>query len=120
MVPHAVVEDSTQDAFPETKVAFHVSETLVLFKKVPQSGTLLVESDAVVNDMRERIVEAWGRMGDRFPDHLARNLLIAAGAGAAMRRKGDNAARMDIALGPPWPLFGFAVTCPGIFGPIVT
>lgn len=108
MVPHAVVDDARRDAFPETDNPDESLAALSAFATVPRTGEFLVESDILADDMRSRLLAAWGRMGDRFPDHLARNLLIAAGAGAAMRRKGDNAARMDIALGAPWPVFGCA------------
>lgn len=108
MIPHALVDDAQRDAFPETDDPALTESALAALSAVPHSGSFLTESDAVADDLRSRLVSAWNRIGDRFPDHLARNLLIAAGAGAAMRRKGDNAARMDIALGPPWPDFGCA------------
>ena len=108
MVPYAVVDDVRRESFPETDDPALAAATLAAFATVPHSGEFLIESDMVVDDLRLRLVAAWNRNGDHFPDHLARNLLIAAGAGAAMRRKGDNAARMDIALGPPWPIFGCA------------
>lgn len=108
MVPHAVVDDSLRDAFPETDDPAESLAALEAFLSVPRTGEFLQESDALADDMRSRLLNAWGRVGDRFPDHLARNLLIAVGAGAAMRRKGDNAVRMDIALGAPWPAFGCA------------
>jgi Fe-S-cluster-containing hydrogenase component 2 len=108
MVPYAVVDDTQREAFPETESLAESLAALSVFAAVPRIGEFLVESDAIVDDMRSRLLAAWNRIGDRFPDHLARNLLIASGAGAAMRRKGDNAARMDIALGAPWPAFGCA------------
>lgn len=108
MIPHAVVDGAQRDAFPETDDPELAEASMSALAAVPRSGELLAESDAVADELRSRLVSAWTRVGDRFPDHLARNLLIAAGAGAAMRRKGDNAARMDIALGPPWPAFGCA------------
>ncbi|KAG0186902.1 hypothetical protein DFQ28_007173 [Apophysomyces sp. BC1034] len=108
MMPHAVVDDTTRGAFPETSDVAYSDAALVALSAVPRTGVFLVESDAVVDDLRTKLLAAWGRMGDRFPDHLARNLLIAAGCGAAMRRKGDVFARMDIVLGAPWPDFGCA------------
>lgn len=106
MGPYAVVDDAQRDAFPETADAAAAAATLVTFRTIPRTGDLLMESDAIVDDLHSRLLAAWNRIGDRFPDHLARNLLIACGAGAAMRRKGDVAARMDIVLGAPWPSFG--------------
>lgn len=108
MVPYAVVDDIEKDAFIETTNPALTASSLAALAAATRTGDLLVESGALVDDLRSRLVTAWIRIGDRFPDHLARNLLIAAGAGAAMRRKGDNAARMDIALGPPWPTLGCA------------
>jgi Fe-S-cluster-containing hydrogenase component 2 len=108
MVPYAVIDDTQREAFPETESLDEALAAISVFADVPKTGEFLVESDAIVDDLRSRLLAAWGRTGDRFPDHLARNLLIASGAGAAMRRKGDNAARMDIALGAPWPTFGCA------------
>ena len=108
MAPYAVVDDTPQDAFPETNVPTESAFAIEAFLNIRRTGEFLTESDAIADEMRSRLLAAWPRVGDRFPDHLARNLLIAVGAGAAMRRKGDNAARMDIALGAPWPLFGCA------------
>lgn len=108
MVPYAVIDDVQREAFPETESLVETQSTISVFDGVSKSGEFLIESDLIVDDLRARLLVAWRRTGDRFPDHLARNLLIASGAGAAMRRKGDNAARMDIALGAPWPAFGCA------------
>lgn len=108
MAPHAVIEDTQVEAFPETQSLAETLATISVFNGVSKTGEFLVETDAIVDELSTRLSFAWRRVGDRFPDHLARNLLIAVGAGAAMRRKGDNAARMDIALGPPWPAFGCA------------
>lgn len=108
MIPHAVVDDTKREAFPETENLAESQATVSVFNGLTKTGGILEETDAIVDDLQKRLLTAWGRIGDRFPDHLARNLLIAAGAGAAMRRRGDNAVRMDIALGAPWPNFGCA------------
>lgn len=108
MRPHAVVDDSSVEPLLETEDVSEALATLTAFETIQKKGELLTESEALVDEMRAQLVAAWARIGDRFPDHLARNLLIASGAGAAMRRKGDNAARMDIVLGPPWPNYGCA------------
>jgi Fe-S-cluster-containing hydrogenase component 2 len=108
MAPHAVIEDTQVEVFPETESLAEALATISVFNGVSKTGEFLVETDVIVDELSTRLNFAWRSVGDRFPDHLARNLLIAAGAGAAMRRKGDNAARMDIALGPPWPAFGCA------------
>ena len=108
MIPHAVIDDTARPAFPETDDNAVADVALAAVTSVPRSGEFLTESDSVADDLRSRMLAAWYRNGDRFPDLLARNLLIAAGCGAAMRRKGDVFARMDIVLGSPWPEFGCA------------
>lgn len=108
MIPHAVIDDTPRPAFPETYDDAIADAAAGAVSTVPRSGEFLTESDAVADDLRARMLAAWNRNGDRFPDILSRNLLIAAGCGAAMRRKGDVFARMDIVLGLPWPEFGCA------------
>lgn len=103
LVPTAVVNDAPNAAFVET--ADHpeaqMLATRAIFEGVARDGVLLEESDAVVDEMRFRLVKEWKRLGDRFPTTLARNLLLAVGVGATMRRRGDVAVRMDLLLGPP-------------------
>ncbi len=108
MIPYAVIDDTASPAFPETDDEGTADIALAAVSSVPRSGEFLTESDVVADELRSRMLAAWNRNGDRFPDLLARNLLIAAGCGAAMRRKGDVSARMDIVLGSPWPEFGCA------------
>ncbi len=108
MIPYAVIDDTARSVFPETDDDASADAALAAVSWVPRSGEFLTESDIVVDDLRSRMLAAWDQNGDRFPDLLARNLLIAAGCGAAMRRRGDVFARMDIVLGPPWPEFGCA------------
>lgn len=108
MVPYAVIDDTARPAFPETYDDAVADTAVRAVSEIPRRGEFLTESDTVADDLRSRMLTAWSRNGDRFPDILARNLLIAAGCGAAMRRKGDVFARMDIVLGSPWPDFGCA------------
>ena len=108
MVPYAVIDDTARPAFPDTRDDALADAALAALYSTTRSGEFLSESDLVADDMRSRMLAAWNRIGDRFPDILARNLLIAVGCGAAMRRKGDVFARMDIVLGAPWPEFGCA------------
>ncbi len=108
MIPHAVIDDTPRPAFLETYDDAIADAAARAVSAVPRSGEFLIESDTVADELRSRMIAAWSRNGDRFPDILARNLLIATGCGAAMRRKGDVSARMDIILGLPWPEFGFA------------
>ena len=108
MMPHAVVIDEQSNAFLETSNPVEFMATFAAFQATKRTGEFLEESDDLVDEMQGKLLSARTRVGDRFSDHLARNLLLAAGAGAAMRRKGDNAVRMDIALGHPWPIYGCA------------
>jgi hypothetical protein len=108
MIPHAVIDDAARLAFPETDDGTDADAALAAVSLAPRSGEFLSESDNILDELRTKMLDAWSRVGDRFPVHLARNLLIAAGCGAAMRRKGDVFARMDIVLGQPWPDFGCA------------
>lgn len=108
MIPHAEVDDSPREAFPETAEYSAAAHTAAAFSSVARTGDFLSESDIVADELQSRLQLAWNRTGDKFPDHLARNLLIAAGVGAAMRRKGDVFSRMDIVLGGPWPAYGCA------------
>lgn len=108
MVPYAVVDDTARPAFPDADDEQRADDALAAMCSISRSGVFFAESDVVADALRSRMLAAWNRIGDRFPDILARNLLIAVGCGAAMRRKGDVFARMDIALGSPWPEFGCA------------
>jgi NAD-dependent dihydropyrimidine dehydrogenase PreA subunit len=78
-----------------------VEATAELFEKVPELGVYLTESDELLRKFREHFEEVSKNQSAQFPNHLARNLLIAAGIGAAMRRRGDTNIRMDLVLGPP-------------------
>lgn len=79
---------------------------IMLFTKASKSGTVLNESDSNINEVFLRLYNTWKRVGDRFPNVLARNLLIGAGLGSALGRKGNNHMRMDILLGPPGVNYG--------------
>jgi hypothetical protein len=78
-----------------------VEATAKLFEKVPEHGVYLTENDELLRRFREHFEEVSKDQSAQFPNHLARNLLIAAGIGAAMRRRGDTNIRMDLVLGPP-------------------
>ena len=106
----AQVNDAPNSAFVETEdvsVKRHTA-TVSLFDDASENGTLLAESDVVVDDAFARLQEAWGRVGDQFPNVLVRNLLIGAGVGAAIGRKGNIHMRMDLILGPPGVIHGVA------------
>lgn len=86
----------TSDA---TDPAFNAS--LEALANANHTGTLVQETDELLARSTQKMDEAFQIMGDRFPIHHVRNLLIALGQGTAMRRKGNNHMRMDLLLGPP-------------------
>ena len=76
------------------------------FDEVEEKGSYQIENDLLLKTFRNEFQEICKRQVAQFPNHLARNLLIALGIGAAMRRRGDNNIRMDLILGPPGINFG--------------
>ena len=106
----AIVENAPNEAFIDVSMPEpgHIIAIRNLFEPIPQEGTQLIESDIVVKEIFTKMAIAWKRMGDRFPNMLARNLLIGAGIGASVGRKGNNHMRMDIILSPPGVEQGFA------------
>lgn len=99
----AIIDDAPNEAFveiaqPDLK---QIDAIRHLFEGLHKEGPQLIESDAIVDEVFSRLGRAWTRVGDRFPNMLARNLLIGAGVGAAVGRKGNNHMRMDIILSPP-------------------
>jgi NAD-dependent dihydropyrimidine dehydrogenase PreA subunit len=108
--PEAVVQDTPNAMFLETADNPEARMLAVrgLFARVEVSGVVLDESGVVVDAAKERVSATWSRLGEKFPNHLVRNLFHAVGIGAAMRRRGDNAVRMDILLGAPGTPFGVA------------
>lgn len=75
--------------------------TIRLFRDVTETGIYRVENDAVLSQFLSHFQEVASDQSAQFPNHLARNLLIACGIGAAMRRRGDTNIRMDMVLGAP-------------------
>lgn len=75
--------------------------TLHALANAERKGSHAIESDELLERSTTKMDEASQVMGDQFPVHHVRNLLLALGQGAAMRRKGNNHMRMDILLGPP-------------------
>lgn len=99
----AVIDDAPNDAFQEitTPDQLKILSDRQSFEGLPSDGSQLIESDAIVDEIFGRLQRAWTRMGDRFPNMLARNLLIGTGLGATAGRKGNNHMRMDLILSPP-------------------
>ena len=72
-----------------------------MFKSIPETGVYLAENDELIIKFRQKFEDVAKNQSAQFPNHLARNLLIQNGIGAAMRRRGDTNIRMDLVLGPP-------------------
>ena len=96
----ARVNDSLGNIFIESSMADQskVAHTRSLFVGIKKDGLSLIESDQLITDIFRRLAIAWRAAGDRFPNLLARNLLIGAGINASVARKGNNHMRMDILL----------------------
>lgn len=75
--------------------------TLQALEEAPSTGVFIEESDALLDRTTKKMELARANIGDRFPVHHTRNLFIAMGQGASMRRKGNNHMRMDLLLGTP-------------------
>jgi hypothetical protein len=104
------VEDAINDAFIESHSATAETNKVLLnrFATLYSSGSLLEESDAILKEFISRSNRAWGLVGDRYPNILARNLLIGSRIGAALGRKGNTHMRMDLVLAPPGVRHGVA------------
>lgn len=98
-----VVEHTGDPAYALTSsasdLAFNAS--VAVLADANHTGTLAQESEELLSRSTQKMDEASQLTGDRFPTHHVRNLLIALGQGASMRRKGNNHMRMDLLLGPP-------------------
>lgn len=80
--------------------------TWTKFTKVSEIGSYQLESDLLLKIFRDKFQNVAKEQTAQFPNHLARNLLIALGVGSAMRRRGDTSIRMDLILGAPGVNFG--------------
>lgn len=76
------------------------------FNEVSEVGFYQLESDLLLKTFRKKFQDIAKEQSTQFPNHLARNLLIALGIGSAMRRRGDTSIRMDLILGAPGVNFG--------------
>ena len=99
----AILNDVPNEAFVEV-ASIDQKKNLAdrqAFENLPFNGPQLMESDALLDEVFNRFQRTWTHVGDRFPNMLARNLLLGAGVGAATSRTGNNHMRMDIILSPP-------------------
>ncbi|WP_216203288.1 4Fe-4S binding protein [Polynucleobacter sp. Latsch14-2] len=96
----AAVNDSLAEGYIESVIKNEKREndTRELFVGIQKEGLALIESDQLVQHIFKRMLDSWRVAGDRFPNFLARNLLIGAGLNASVSRKGNNHMRMDIIL----------------------
>jgi ferredoxin len=96
----ASINDRSVDGFIEggKTNAKKESVTRELFTAAKKEGSALIESDQLVLYIFKKMIDSWGIAGDRFPNLLARNLLIGIGLNASVPRKGNNHMRMDIIL----------------------
>lgn len=69
------------------------------FSRLPQQGACASATDASLQRVYDALFAMKDKQDAQFPNHLARNLLIAAGHSCAMRRRGDVNVRMDLLLG---------------------
>ena len=106
----AKVTVASSPAFVEPSGDSHAAFKAALAKlaAVDRTGVLAQESDALLDRTMDKMKLARTSTGDRFPVLHARNLLVALGQGAVMRRKGNNHMRMDLLLGPPGVAKGVA------------
>jgi len=85
----------------EVANSINTKTTAELFQSASAEGIYLQENDDLLKKFRDKFEIVAKKQNSQFPNHLARNLLIASGVGAAMRRRGDVYLRMDLLLGPP-------------------
>jgi ferredoxin len=66
------------------------------FERATRERRIAVASDESLARVAARIFDIGGQSGPRFPNLVARNLLVALGWSTAMRRAGDTNVRMDL------------------------
>lgn len=103
LAPHAVVADAPNAAFFETEAqdTKAMLRTRAKFEAAHRNGSMIDETDQIVDGLQRKLEQSARRIGDRFPNHFVRNLFLALGVQAAMRRRGDNSVRMDLIFGAP-------------------
>lgn len=94
----AFVNDANNQYFTEanTPVTPEIIDGIkARFSGVPSRGRFLLETDAVLESIYTRVEELM-QTTPKLPQHLTRNLLLAVGNEAAMRRLGDVNVRMEL------------------------
>lgn len=98
----AVVNDEPNQHFvaaEELATAEEQNSLISKFCNISANGLYVQESDDLIQYWYERFQEIASRQSAQFPNHLVRNLLMAIGISALMRRRGDTNIRMDVVFG---------------------
>lgn len=69
------------------------------FLRLPRQGACATATEVSLQRMHNALVTIKDKKDSQFPNHLARNLLIATGQPCAMRQRGDVNIRMDLLIG---------------------
>jgi Fe-S-cluster-containing hydrogenase component 2 len=69
------------------------------FHRLPRNGACATATEVGLQRMHNSLAAVKDKQDTQFPNHLARNLLIATGHPCAMRRRGDVNVRMDLLVG---------------------
>lgn len=99
----AHVNDGPNDYFLESQVISNeivTNDTIRKFKDIKEYEIILRESDDIFRYFYDKVRQIEKNQTAQFPNHLARNLLIAVGIDTAMRRRGDTNVRMDLIMEP--------------------
>lgn len=99
----AFVNDANNQYFSEANTPVTpeiVDEIKARFNGIPSNGHFLLETDAILEGIYIQI-EALMQTAPKLPQHLTRNLLLAVGNQAAMRRLGDVNIRMELVFSNP-------------------
>lgn len=71
------------------------------FAEVPRLGACEPVTDTNIERFQTRLLGSRDHNDAQYPNHIARNLLLASGFACTMRRRGDVNARMDLLIGYP-------------------
>lgn len=85
-----------------------VADLTQAFQGIPETGSYREETYEALARLKAGVAEAIREQGPQFPNLFCRNLLLALGFSAGMRRRGDQSMRVDILLGPPGVGVGIA------------
>lgn len=95
----AHINDSINNYFLYATEGTHednAADVITLFSGIKETGSMLLESDSLIQRIYDRITFLLPSLDLQFPNLLSRNLLSAVNLKSAMRRRGDNNLRMDL------------------------